>query len=53
MGFLTVRSAQQDDVLVVMGVTVIAAILTVVGSTVADILYAVVDPRIRLGAKAE
>lgn len=53
MGYLTVRSAQQDDVLVVMGVTVIAAFLTVVGSTIADILYAVVDPRIRLGAKSE
>jgi peptide/nickel transport system permease protein len=50
MGMLSVSAAQNDDIIVVMGVTMIASALTVIGSIVADVLYAFADPRIRLGA---
>jgi peptide/nickel transport system permease protein len=49
MGLLTVQSAFNDDIPVVLGTTLVITIATVVGSLLADILYAVADPRIRLG----
>jgi peptide/nickel transport system permease protein len=50
MGLLTVQSAFNDDVPVVLGTTLVITIATVIGSLLADILYAVADPRIRLGS---
>jgi peptide/nickel transport system permease protein len=50
MGLLTLRSATQYDMPVVVGTTIVAAVVTVLGSIVADILYAITDPRIRLGS---
>lgn len=47
MGLLTVNAATQNDVPLLLGTTFVAAIATVVGSLVADLLYAVVDPRVR------
>ena len=47
MGYLTTTAASQSDLAVVVGTTVVFAILVVVGNLVADILYAVIDPRIR------
>jgi peptide/nickel transport system permease protein len=47
MGLLVYTSAMNNDVQVVVATTVVATLLTVVGSLLADILYAVVDPRIR------
>jgi peptide/nickel transport system permease protein len=47
MGYLFFLSAQNDDFPVLLGVTLVIAIATVLGSLVADILYAVADPRIR------
>lgn len=47
MGYLTTQAAQNYDIYVVMGTTVVATVATVVGSLLADILYAVLDPRIR------
>ena len=49
MGLLTVQSAFNDDIPVVLGTTLVITIATVFGSLLADILYAVADPRIRLG----
>ena len=49
MGFLTVRAAEVFDLGTVVGTTVVATVATVAGSLLADILYAVVDPRIRYG----
>ncbi|HLN16484.1 MAG TPA: ABC transporter permease [Acidimicrobiales bacterium] len=49
MGLLTVNSALNDDVNVVLGTTLVVTIATVLGSLIADILYALADPRIRLG----
>jgi len=47
MGYLFVQSAFGYDYPVLLGVTVVVALATVIGSLVADILYAVADPRIR------
>lgn len=48
MGLLAVNAAFNDDIPTVLGTTLVAAVFTVVGSLIADILYAAVDPRIRL-----
>jgi peptide/nickel transport system permease protein len=47
MGLLFVNSAQTQDYSVLLGITVIVALATVAGSLLADILYAVLDPRVR------
>ncbi len=47
MGLLFYQAAEADDFPVLLGVTVVVAVATVVGNLIADILYAVVDPRIR------
>lgn len=46
LGKLFVDSAFQRDYPVIMAMTVISAALVVIGNLIADILYAVVDPRI-------
>jgi peptide/nickel transport system permease protein len=50
MGLLTVSAAGNDDIPTVLGTTLVITIFTVAGSLLADILYAVADPRIRLGS---
>ncbi len=47
MGLLAVNSAFREDVPTLLGVTFVVTIATIIGNLVADILYAVVDPRIR------
>ncbi|MHB8333038.1 MAG: ABC transporter permease [Candidatus Dormibacteria bacterium] len=47
MGLLFFQAAVSDDFPVLLGVTVVVALATVLGNLVADILYAVTDPRIR------
>ncbi len=47
MGLLFYQAAEGDDFPVLLGVTIVVAIATVLGNLIADILYAVVDPRIR------
>ncbi len=47
MGLLAVNSAFRDDIPTLLGVTFVVTIATIFGNLVADILYAVVDPRIR------
>jgi len=49
MGLLTVQSAFNVDIPVVLGTTLVITVATVIGSLLADVLYAVADPRIRLG----
>ncbi len=51
MGLLTLRAATTQDMPTVVGTTIIATAVTVLGSIVADLLYAVADPRIRIGSK--
>jgi peptide/nickel transport system permease protein len=50
MGLLTVNAALADDIPTVLGTTLVITVATVVGSLLADILYAVADPRIRFGS---
>jgi peptide/nickel transport system permease protein len=47
MGYLFFQSAQSQDYPVLLGFTIVVAVATVVGSLLADILYAVLDPRVR------
>lgn len=49
MGRLTVNAVQQSDYTVVMGTTLLFALLVIAGNLIADILYVVFDPRIRYG----
>jgi len=46
MGKLGVEAVRQRDFAILMGLNVIAALLTMIGVLLADILYAVADPRI-------
>jgi peptide/nickel transport system permease protein len=47
MGYLFFQSALQQDYPVLLGFIVVVAIATVAGSFLADIAYAVLDPRVR------
>lgn len=47
MGLLFVTSASQNDFPLIIGTTLVAGVATVIGSLLADIMYAVLDPRIR------
>jgi peptide/nickel transport system permease protein len=47
MGYLFYQSANSQDYPVLLGFTVVVAVATVVGSLLADIAYAVLDPRVR------
>jgi peptide/nickel transport system permease protein len=46
LGHLTIAAINQQDLPIIMGVTIIAAIALVIANLVVDILYAVVDPRV-------
>jgi peptide/nickel transport system permease protein len=48
MGLLFWDSAQKRDFPVLLGVTLVVAVATVVGNLLADVGYAVVDPRVRI-----
>jgi peptide/nickel transport system permease protein len=50
MGLLFWNSAQQRDYPVLLGVTLLVAVATVIGNLLADVLYAAVDPRVRITA---
>ncbi len=50
IGRLYVDSLDNQDYSVILGLLLVTAVTVVIGSLLADILYAVVDPRIRLGA---
>lgn len=47
IGQLTVSSLQQSDYSVAMAAVMMLAFLTVVGNLIADVLYGVMDPRVR------
>jgi peptide/nickel transport system permease protein len=49
MGRLTVQAVQRSDYTLIMGSTLLFAILTMLGNLIADICYGVFDPRIRYG----
>ena len=47
VGLLFLQSAQQDDFSVLLGLTLVAAVGVIAGNLLADILYGILDPRIR------
>ena len=47
MGYLTVNAITQNDYTVIMGTTLIYAAILIIGNLMADLLYPVVDPRLR------
>ncbi|GGB08012.1 ABC transporter permease [Allosediminivita pacifica] len=49
LGQLTVQSVQSRDFVVVQGIVLLGALVTIGVNLIADILYSVVDPRIRKG----
>jgi len=51
MGMLAFESILARDIPVIMAITSISAILTLLGILLADIMYGIVDPRIRLEMK--
>jgi peptide/nickel transport system permease protein len=46
LGFLSIQSILQQDLPVILGVTIVAAIALVVANLLVDILYAFIDPRV-------
>lgn len=48
LGRLVVNSVTQQDYPVVMATTMFVAILTILGYILSDVMYAIIDPRIRL-----
>lgn len=47
MGRLTINAVTEADYTVVMGTTLLFAVLVIIGNLLADVLYVVFDPRIR------
>lgn len=52
MGLLIVTAAESSDIPTVLGTTLVITVATVVGSLLADIVYVLVDPRIRYGTRS-
>ncbi len=52
MGSLAVDSAFQRDYPVVMGVTLFVGVAVILGNLLTDVLYGLVDPRIRVGGSS-
>jgi peptide/nickel transport system permease protein len=50
MGRLAFNSVSDSDLPVIAGITLITAFIVVVANAIVDILYAVLDPRVRLEA---
>lgn len=48
LGWLSINAIRGKDLPVIMGVTIIAAISLVIANVIVDIVYAVIDPRVRL-----
>jgi peptide/nickel transport system permease protein len=48
LGYLSIDAIGRQDLPVIMGVTIIAALFIVVANILVDVLYGVVDPRVRL-----
>ncbi|HHY93747.1 MAG TPA: ABC transporter permease, partial [Firmicutes bacterium] len=47
MGRLTIEAITQRDYPLLMGLTMLTAVLVVVGNLIADVMYCLVDPRVR------
>jgi peptide/nickel transport system permease protein len=52
MGRLGFNAVLERDYPIVMAITFFSAVLVLLGMLLSDLLYAVVDPRIRFGGKS-
>ncbi|MGH3588490.1 MAG: ABC transporter permease, partial [Pseudonocardia sp.] len=52
VGKMAADSITKNDQPVIMGVTLVAAFLVIVGNVIVDIVYTTIDPRVRIGARA-
>jgi peptide/nickel transport system permease protein len=52
LGAYLVQAAQSKDLAVVQGISLVLVAAFVVVNLLADLLYAVLDPRVKLGARA-
>jgi len=52
IGKMASDSITKNDQPVIMGVTLVAAFLVIVGNVIVDIVYTTIDPRVRVGARA-
>ena len=48
IGYMALRATQQGDIPFIMGYNMFLAILTVLGMLISDLMYMVVDPRVKL-----
>ena len=48
LGWTIFQAINQQDLPVIVGITILAAVFVVVANLIVDILYAVLDPRVRL-----
>ena len=48
LGWTVIQAINQQDLPVILGITILAATFVVVANLVVDLLYAVLDPRVRL-----
>ena len=46
LGYLSIQSIRQQDLPIILGTTIVAAVALVIANILVDILYAVVDPRV-------
>jgi peptide/nickel transport system permease protein len=53
MGRLLVRSLANGDLPMIMGVVIVVSLAVVVANLIVDLLYGVVDPRVRLQTKGD
>ena len=49
LGYQALTAIRQNDLPVILGVTLVAAIFIVIINLIVDLLYSVIDPRVRLG----
>jgi peptide/nickel transport system permease protein len=48
LGWTVIQAINQQDLPIILGITILAAAFVVVANLIVDILYAVLDPRVRL-----
>ncbi len=48
MGRLAIDSVSDYDLPIIVGVTVVAAVFVIVANLIVDLLYAAIDPRVRI-----
>lgn len=51
IGLLLVSSANSKDLPMIQGLTLVIAVMVILANLLADVLYALIDPRIRLGRR--